>query len=70
MRKSDAISHFGSAANLARALDISRAAVTKWPDLIPEGSAYKIESVSGGALRVDPADYPKRQRTDEEARVA
>jgi transcriptional repressor of cell division inhibition gene dicB len=72
MTPEQAIKHFTSAANVARALGISRAAVAKWGDLIPEGSAYKLESLSGGALRVDPELYRKDREgpRDEEARVA
>jgi transcriptional repressor of cell division inhibition gene dicB len=72
MTPEQAIKHFKSAANVARALGISRAAVTKWGDLIPEGSAYKLESLSGGALRVDPSLYTKgsSEQRDSEARVA
>lgn len=61
MTPEQAITHFRSAANVARVLGISRAAVAKWRGLVPEGSAYKLESLSGGALRVDPSLYPSRQ---------
>lgn len=57
-----AIKHFGSPAAIARALEISSAAVAKWGDTIPEGSAYKIESVSGGVLKVDPEFYRELKR--------
>lgn len=58
MTRDEAIAHFGSAAALARALGISRAAVSKWPDAVPEGSAYKLEVITGGKLRVNPELYP------------
>ena len=61
MRKTDVIQHFGSAAKVAAALDISRAAVSQWPEDVPESSAYKIESVTGGALRVAPDDAAPRE---------
>lgn len=59
MTPEEAIEFFGSAANVARVLGISRAAVAKWRGVIPEGSAYKLESLSDGHLRVDPARYPR-----------
>ena len=54
MKKADAINYFGSAAELARKLNISEAAVSQWGDTIPQGRAYQIEVVTGGALKADP----------------
>jgi DNA-binding transcriptional regulator YdaS (Cro superfamily) len=54
-----AIKYFGSQAEISRRLEISSAAVAKWGDTVPEGSAYKIESISGGQLKVDPEFYRK-----------
>ncbi len=59
MLKTDAISHFGSAAELARALSISPASVSEWGDLIPEGRAYQLQVITAGALQVDPTLYAK-----------
>ena len=42
---------------MAEALEISRQAVNKWPDTVPEGVAYKLQVMTAGRLRVDPADY-------------
>lgn len=61
MHRDDAIKFFGSPAAVARALGITRAAVSKWPEVIPEGSAYKLEVVTGGKLRVKPELYPSSQ---------
>jgi hypothetical protein len=61
MLKITALDHFKSEPAIARALKISRTAVYKWGDVIPEGSAYKIESITGGVLRVDPSLYPPRR---------
>ena len=55
MRKHDAITHFGGVTATAKALGISHAAVVKWGDTIPQGRAYQIEVVTGGALKADPA---------------
>ncbi|HHQ4522289.1 TPA: Cro/CI family transcriptional regulator [Aeromonas veronii] len=53
MKKADAISYFGSAAELARSLNISEPAVSRWGDTIPKGRAYQIEVLTGGKLKAD-----------------
>jgi DNA-binding transcriptional regulator YdaS (Cro superfamily) len=53
MRTEQAVEYFGSQAAIAAALEISRAAVSKWGDVVPEGSAYKLESLTDGELKVD-----------------
>ena len=62
MKKADAINYFGSAAELARKLNISEAAVSQWGDTIPQGRAYQIEVLTGGALKADPAPAAGQQR--------
>ena len=57
MRKSDVVRHFGSQLAVAKALQITKGAVSFWDELIPIGRAYQIESVTGGKLRVNPALY-------------
>jgi transcriptional repressor of cell division inhibition gene dicB len=59
MLKKDVISHYGSQSAVARALGISHAAVQKWPDVVPEGSAWKLQGISDGALVVDQSKYQK-----------
>lgn len=59
MLKSAAIAHFGSGAALARALGITKGAVSFWKKHVPEGRAYQIESVTNGVLRVDPKVYSR-----------
>jgi DNA-binding transcriptional regulator YdaS (Cro superfamily) len=59
MTKQQAIDHYGSAANLARALGISRGAVTNWGDKIPPSRQWEIEVLTEGALR---AERPNGQR--------
>lgn len=51
MRTKDAIKHYGSAAALAKALQISRQSVHDWGDEVPELRAYQIEVLSDGVLR-------------------
>lgn len=62
MRKSEVIEFYGHPAKVAEALDISRQAVLQWPDPIPEGAAYKLQVITAGRLRVDPAAYPNKQK--------
>lgn len=61
MKTDTAIEHFGNRAAIAKALGISRAAVSKWGDVVPEGSAYKLESLTAGALRADSSLYGRRE---------
>lgn len=54
MKTRTVVKHFGSKAAVAKALEISRAAVTRWGDDVPEGRAYQIELITGGALKARP----------------
>lgn len=68
MLTKDVIEYFGSRAVIARKLQISRAAVSKWGDVVPEGSAYKLESLTNGDCKVDASLYlPSRS---EDSRVS
>jgi DNA-binding transcriptional regulator YdaS (Cro superfamily) len=51
MKKAAAIGHFGSQAKLAAAIGVSQAAISKWPDDVPELRAYQIELLTGGELK-------------------
>ena len=62
VKKADVINYFGSAAELARKLNISEAAVSQWGNTIPQGRAYHIEVVTGGELKADPATPSGQQR--------
>ena len=57
MLKKDVISHYGTSGHAAQALEISRQAVDKWPAVVPEGSAYKLQVITKGKLRVNPELY-------------
>lgn len=55
MKKATAIQFFGTQTNLARFLTeagyrVSQPAVSKWPDVIPELWAYRLESLTNGKL--------------------
>lgn len=60
MKKADAILYFGTRAAIAKELGISRAAVSRWGELIPPAPAALLEKLSNGALRFDPKAYTKR----------
>lgn len=62
MLKQTAIEHFGGAVGLARAIGRTVQAIGEWPEIIPEGMAYKIQVITGGKLQVDPALYGKAKR--------
>ena len=62
MRKKDAIAHFGSGAELARALEISRQAVDQWPEIVPFKAAIEIQRISGDKLMVNLTLYRRRKR--------
>lgn len=64
MLKSDVIAFFGSAAAAGRALGMTRGAVSNWPEIVPRGSAYQVEVVTEGKLRVDPAVYISKKKPD------
>lgn len=57
MEKKKVIEYFGSPSATCKALGITRQYVGQWPDRVPMGMAYKIESVTGGELKVNPSDY-------------
>jgi len=58
MRKSDVLAYYdGNQSAVARALNITRASVNGWPDLVPEAQAYRLERITRGKLKVDPRTY-------------
>jgi len=57
MKTLDAIAHFGTAAKLADAVGISRAAVSQWGAYVPPANAAKLEKLTLGKLIFDPRVY-------------
>jgi len=57
MKKKAAIKHFGSGAAVARELNISRAAVSKWADIVPLRYIWKLQEKSGYKLALRLSDY-------------
>jgi hypothetical protein len=53
MTKTEAIKHFGSISDLAKALGTTYEAVRQWGDEIPELRQYQIEVLTKGELRAD-----------------
>ena len=65
MLKSDVIAHFGSANEAAAALGITKQAISAWGEIIPRGSAYIVQGITKGKLKVDPANYPPKKKLRE-----
>jgi hypothetical protein len=57
MFKTDVIAHFGGVIATAKFLGITRSAVAQWRAVIPERSAWRLQSLTNGSLRVDPHLY-------------
>lgn len=62
MRTTDAFQHFDSPSAVASALGISRAAVSKWRDVVPYASAKRLVELTDGALRIDESLYDAHLR--------
>jgi hypothetical protein len=57
MDKQKAMDYYGSLTKLARAVDRTPSSVSEWPEIVPEGMAYKIQVLTRGRLKVDPEVY-------------
>ena len=57
MKKSYVIEHFKGPSRAAIVLGISQAAVSQWRDLIPEKQAMRLERITEGTLKYNPALY-------------
>ena len=53
MKKYDAIKRFGTQSKSAEDLNVSQAAISKWPEDIPPLRAYQIEQLTQGALKAE-----------------
>lgn len=58
MYKSDVLKFFKNGTAAARALGVTKSAVSQWKPVIPEAVAYRAQRVTRGKLKVDPALYP------------
>lgn len=59
MRTEDVVKFFGSKAEAARALKLTRGAITNWGDIVPESSIWRVEHASKGKLKANRAFYEK-----------
>ncbi len=63
MLKSKVLAYFnGSHSLVAQELGITRQAVYLWPRIVPQTSAYKLQVLTRGKLKVDPSKYRKNKR--------
>lgn len=69
MKTADALAHFAKTTTkakpsyaIAMTLGVSRQAVEQWGKIVPEGSAYKLQALTMGVLKVDSACYRKSRR--------
>lgn len=58
MKTDDAIHYFGTAAAVARALQISKSAVSQWRRFVPIGAAVRLEKITEGKLPLEIEHYP------------
>ncbi|WP_346827749.1 Cro/CI family transcriptional regulator [Serratia inhibens] len=64
MYKSDAIEYFGNLTKLAQAAGVKLPSASAWGDLIPEKRAARLERLTDGALKYDPALYQQPPSTN------
>jgi len=69
MTKDDAIKHFGTQVELAKALAMSQGSVSLWGDFPPLLRQLQIEAVTGGALKAE-AECDKYRVSAEPAKVS
>ena len=59
MLKTKVIKHFGDGPRTAAALEITKQAVTGWGEVVPRGTAYEVQVLTKGQLKVDRSIYRK-----------
>ena len=59
MRTDDVVKFFGSKAEAARAIGVTRGAITNWGDVVPESSVWRVERASKGKLKGNLEFYQK-----------
>ena len=50
----------GAKSKITKLLGLSSGAISQWGEVVPEGQAYKLESLTKGRLKVDPTLYQKK----------
>ncbi|MHA7847267.1 Cro/CI family transcriptional regulator [Serratia sp. D1N4] len=61
MYKIDAIKYFGNLTKLAEAAGVKLPSASAWGEIIPERRAARLERITNGALKYDPALYQGQQ---------
>ncbi len=65
MRKQTVLDHFKTRTAIARALGITKSAVSQWKEeLIPEHHAYRLQRITRRKLKVDPSMYEGQGNSD------
>lgn len=59
MFKKDVLAHFGSGVAVARALGVTKSAVSQWKRTVPLQNALHLQLITNGALTVDMALYQR-----------
>lgn len=59
MRTQLVIDYFGTAAETARQLGISKGAISQWGEHVPFARALQIERMTRGRLKFSPRHYPQ-----------
>jgi DNA-binding transcriptional regulator YdaS (Cro superfamily) len=60
MFKTDAKRHFKTLSAIAKALRVTKSAVSQWGEIVPEGAAYKLLAITRGKIPVNPQHYLPR----------
>lgn len=66
MNTKEVIQYFGSQSAAARALGITRSAISQWGELVPLATAARLEKLTYGRLKLNIDSYPQRPAPVEE----
>jgi transcriptional repressor of cell division inhibition gene dicB len=59
MLTDEVVKFFGTKADAARALNLTRGAITNWGKVVPESSVWRVEQATGGKLKGNLSFYSK-----------
>lgn len=62
MKKRDALAYFGTSIALARAVGVTKSAVSQWGEFVPPAIAELLQDLTQGVLHYDPSVYPDTYR--------
>lgn len=66
MKKVTVIKYFNNPTGVANKLGMTVGAVSQWGELIPEKQALKLDRITNGKLKYDPAFYAASDKTGQE----